>query len=94
MATLIAVYNSEGCQGRCDARCYEAISSECDCICGGRNHGVGLDQAANNTRELADRWIENYKQEKGLADDAYGVVGNAVDQFSLFDLNRFSESIR
>jgi len=24
VTTLIAVYNSEGCVGRCDARCYEA----------------------------------------------------------------------
>lgn len=94
MATLIAVYNSEGCQGRCDARCYEATSSDCDCICGGRNHGVGLDQAADNTRELAERWIADYKREKGLADDTYGIVGQAVDQFSLFDLNHFSESVR
>lgn len=93
MTTLIAVYNSEGCQGRCDARCYEATSTACDCICGGRNHGVGLAQAADNTRDLAERWIEDYKHQKGLADDTYGLVGNLVDQFSLFDLNRFDESV-
>jgi hypothetical protein len=29
--TLIAVYTSEGCIGRCDARCYEAQAPACDC---------------------------------------------------------------
>lgn len=50
MTTLIAVYNSEGCVGRCDARCYGAHSSKCDCICGGANHGAGFDQAERNVR--------------------------------------------
>ena len=58
MTTLIAVYNSEGCQGRCDAKCYEAHEGECDCICGGRNHGVGQEQALDSTRELAESWLE------------------------------------
>jgi hypothetical protein len=58
MVTLIAVYDSEGCQGRCDAHCYEASEPGCICICGGRNHGAGLDQAAGNTRQLAQSWLE------------------------------------
>ena len=58
MTTLIAVYDSEGCQGRCDARCYDAAEPECDCICGGRNHVAGKEQALGNTRELADSWLE------------------------------------
>ena len=58
MTTLIAVYNSEGCVGRCDARCYEAAEPDCDCICGGRNHGAGKEQAIDNTRELAEKWLE------------------------------------
>ena len=57
--TLIAVYNSEGCVGRCDARCYEAAEPDCDCICGGRNHGAGREQAIDNTRELAGSWIDH-----------------------------------
>jgi hypothetical protein len=32
----------------CDANCYGAIHIECDCICGGVNHGVGLWQAIKN----------------------------------------------
>ncbi len=62
MTTLIATYNSEGCTGRCDARCYEATTGSCDCICGGLNHGVGVEQATENTRELAEEWIAAWKQ--------------------------------
>jgi hypothetical protein len=40
--TLIEVRSSEGVVGRCDARCYNAVTPDCDCICGGRNHGKGL----------------------------------------------------
>lgn len=53
MTTAIAVYNSEGCVGRCDAKCHNATAPECDCICGGRLHGVGAERAiAQNTRDL------------------------------------------
>jgi hypothetical protein len=48
MATLIAVYNSDGCVGRCDATCYNAKHKKCTCICGGKNHGVGQYQAEWN----------------------------------------------
>ena len=54
MAVLIAVYNSDGCAGRCDARCYDAQSDVCDCICGGMNHGAGLQKAQENTSERFD----------------------------------------
>ena len=58
MTTLIAVYNSEGYAGRCDARCYDAAEEPCDCICSGRNHSAGKQQATDNTRELAESWLE------------------------------------
>lgn len=54
MTTLIAVYDSESCVGRCDAKCYAAHESDCDCICGGRNHGVGQEQATENTADLVE----------------------------------------
>ena len=59
MTTLIAVYDSEGCVGRCDAKCYEADWDDCDCICQSRNHGAGKQQAIDNTRELAESWLEH-----------------------------------
>ena len=58
MTTLIAVYNSSGCIGRCDAKCHDAAHPDCDCVCGGANHGVGLKQAISNTREMALDQIE------------------------------------
>jgi hypothetical protein len=48
--TLIAVYNNDGCVGRCDERCYGATHPDCDCVCGGKNHGVGLSKATDNTQ--------------------------------------------
>ena len=62
MTTLIAVYNSEGCVGRCDARCYNAASAHCDCICGGTNHGAGVSKATDNTREMGERWLDYYRR--------------------------------
>jgi hypothetical protein len=61
MATLIAAYNSEGCIGRCDAKCYKATCETCDCICGGANHGVGFEKAVENTQEMVEDWIAEYK---------------------------------
>lgn len=53
MTTAIAVYSSEGCVGRCDAKCHDALEPACDCICGGRLHGVGSAAAIEqNTRDL------------------------------------------
>lgn len=68
MTTLIAVYTSDGCIGRCDAKCYNASLPGCACICGGVNHGAGLARAITNTRELAEAWLTHYAQEKGLTE--------------------------
>lgn len=50
--TVLTVYNSEGCQGRCDGRCHNATSPrwQCDCICSGRYHGAGLDGTLDRKR--------------------------------------------
>jgi len=70
MTTLIAVGNSEGCYGRCDAKCYNASCPECTCICNGANHGKGLEKAMEQTREMYEQWMERYESEheggKGL----------------------------
>ena len=55
MATIIAYYNSDGCQGRCDASCYNAIGPRCHCICGGANHGKGLAAALTNNADTIAR---------------------------------------
>lgn len=64
--TLILVCNSSGVIGKCDANCYEAKSPGCECVCGGANHGAGLKQAMNNTREMINEWIEAYTEKHDL----------------------------
>lgn len=83
MATLIAVYNSEGYVGRCDAKCYEATTLVCDCICRGRNHGAGQQKAIENMREMAEHWLGEYAQRKGLT-DFKSEVGELVHQLGLW----------
>lgn len=39
MATVMSWHNSEGCKGRCDAKCHNAETPECNCMCGGAYHG-------------------------------------------------------
>jgi len=36
---------------RCDAKCYNAKGKKCTCIYGGRNHGVGLNIAINQSAD-------------------------------------------
>ena len=67
MSTLISTYNSDGCVGRCDLRCYNAVTLRCVCVCGGVNHGVGLKQAIANTQKLAIEQIrENHPGSAGV----------------------------
>jgi hypothetical protein len=81
--TLISVYNSEGCVGRCDARCYGATHGECDCVCGGRNHGRGEKQALANTAAHAERWVAEFVRRTGVALKVFQ-LGEAVEQLRLF----------
>ena len=63
MATLITVSNSDGVViGRCDAKCYDAKHEKCNCICGGKNHGIGRKKAEQNTREHAQATIERWRR--------------------------------
>jgi len=80
--TLISVYNSEGCVGRCDARCYGATHPDCDCVCGGRNHGKGERKALENTAAHAERWVAEFARRTGSVLQA--VLGDAVEQMRLF----------
>lgn len=83
MACLIYASNSSGCTGKCDANCYEATGHECDCICGGMNHGVGLKRAIDNTSQYADEWIDRYSKQKGIDKKEVHVNGD-IFQLSLF----------
>jgi hypothetical protein len=63
MAVLLSVHTSEGCVGRCDAKCYNAQSTTCACVCGGKNHGAGFQVAFENTEKFAAEWVKQYAKE-------------------------------
>lgn len=46
---LIKVITKNGEIRTCCAKCYDAWSPHCTCVCGGLNHGVGFDEAKKNT---------------------------------------------
>lgn len=78
MPTIITATSGNGKTRRCDARCYNARGKKCTCICGGRNHGVGLNQAISQSAD----WLTpasfdypgpDYKLSKYCQ---YGLFGN------------------
>jgi len=80
MATVMSWGNSEGVQGRCDAKCHSARLPECDCMCGGRYHGKGLvpgglEQAV---REYGDEILESAKQR--AADEGVELKAKSVGE--------------
>ena len=83
MSCLIYASNSSGCIGRCDANCYNAKDIECDCICGGKNHGVGYKRALENTTRYSKNWIERYAKEHNI-DPKDLKLGSDVFQPKLF----------
>ena len=68
MATLIKVWVDSSLVSKCDGDCYNATDSDCDCCCGGVNHGVGLFLATQNTRSISlgsiIDWIEAHAEFK------------------------------
>lgn len=51
---------------RCDASCYNAKSADCTCVCGGKNHGAGLQKAAENVRQYADELLEKLNRNNAI----------------------------
>ena len=52
MAIIIALHN-EAALDTCTQVCYDGVpGGECDCICQGRNHGVGFKIAVRHARWL------------------------------------------
>ena len=39
---------------KCDARCYNAKGKKCTCVCGGINHGIGLEAALEKMNVIID----------------------------------------
>ncbi|MGW0486170.1 hypothetical protein [Nonomuraea sp. NPDC003214] len=83
MATLLALSLPGGRVLRCDARCYLAANdTECDCICKGANHGVGLHTALIMTKRQLEQWIAAVREKDG--DILHVEIGLEVQQMSLF----------
>lgn len=80
MTTLIRTGNGSGKKGRCDARCYEAITPICQCCCGGMNHGVGLRKAAQNTQDHAEQLLANHLEMDPEEIKHHAAQGNLFDQ--------------
>lgn len=53
---VIRIRNNDGPLGECTAKCYDADGGRCRCVCGGRNHGVGEEQALANALQFAGEW--------------------------------------
>jgi hypothetical protein len=47
------------------------------------NHGAGARQAIENTRQMAEAWVEKYAHERGLTEYRRG-LGQAVEHLDLF----------
>jgi alpha-galactosidase/6-phospho-beta-glucosidase family protein len=76
--------NSNGEGGRCDAKCYNAVEDECQCCCGGVNHGVGLKRAIDNTTRKYNEIIE-WAQNNGYSGIKLSEEIGKYMQPSLFD---------
>jgi len=70
-AGLVVLIHCQGAlSGRCDAKCYNAEGGACHCICGGRNHGKGLDAAKVETANLARDAVAEIESRGGwIADE-------------------------
>ena len=67
MTTLIHAQGAGA--GRCDAKCYDAKGTACDCVCGGLNHGAGLQVATDHTKHLAGQMLDEVHKRGGLISD-------------------------
>lgn len=58
MVALIVEKTTGGKTRTCNSRCYNAKGAKCICCCGGRNHGVGVNKAVDNTIEVAQELLD------------------------------------
>jgi len=66
MKSLIFIRHNKKLVSKCDSRCYLAKQPDCNCVCGGMNHGKGLDQAIINTQSYYKRWVRKFKKQRKL----------------------------
>ena len=90
MVALITMFSSAGVIGRCDAKCYDARTPECDCICGGANHGKGLSVGRSQTDEHFAQWVVDYLEKLRVSrDDVETCIGETKpDRFPIKRLTK------
>lgn len=59
MPSVISFKSQGGWKAQCDSRCFAAIGPDCDCMCGGANHGKGYANAVQNTEKMKGDFMEN-----------------------------------
>lgn len=69
--TVFQITDMDGEEHACDSKCYGAKHPICNCPCGGKNHGVGLEQAIANTAEMAQQWEAEWEKENGTAGEVF-----------------------
>lgn len=66
MAAVVTLWVRGATIVACNERCYESDDPECDCICGGENHGQGQTQAEVNAAISGPEWLGRYVTEHRL----------------------------
>jgi len=74
--TIMTEGSNSGERRRCDATCHKARHPACACICGGRYHGKGSSEAAQE--QLTKDWLGNDWREHKAAIEAAGGSFEAV----------------
>lgn len=74
--TIMTQGNSEGSR-RCDGTCHKARKPKCACICGGRYHGKGSSEAAQ--QQLTKDWLgDDWKEQKEAIEAAGGSFSTVI----------------
>jgi len=59
MTALFTIWTNDGRRSACDEPCYNAYDAHCSCVCGGRNHGLGIQRAAQQTARFLPQWVQD-----------------------------------
>jgi len=81
MTTIYSVYNSNGCVGRCDAKCHEAEGPECECVCGGAFHGVGTKIAKEHRFDITIDDLKKNCESLGIENPRIKILAEQLELF-------------
>lgn len=67
MSIMIQVHHKEKFFGQCDAKCYNAKSKKCTCVCQGELHGLRRNEAIVRLRKLKPGFRRLYRSDDGFS---------------------------